>query len=253
MYHNSTNICKYCNRGYKQKFNLDRHVQTCEFLSKSKREQDNEIDSYEKLPTQKEMFLLIQELSLRIGKIEKENADLKNSVRVKIKRNFNDILNESSKPDISYNEFIELLLNSVENYLDIVFNTNLLKGIYDLFTHFIEKYDDKLPIRSYDVKPNKFYIYDTNKKWVLLSNSDIDHLIASISYRFLVEFNRCWYLVNKDKIENEETYKIMYMNYYLKILGGDRMNDEKRNTQVRSFIYNKLKRNIRSQCLEINS
>ena len=82
-------ICKFCNREYKEKFNHDRHAQTCEFLSKTRREQDNEIDRFEKLPTQKEMFLLIQELSRRITKLEKENSQLKGSIKRKLK--FNDI------------------------------------------------------------------------------------------------------------------------------------------------------------------
>jgi len=243
--------CRFCNREYKQKFNHDRHVQTCEFLSKSKREQDNEIDAYEKIPTQKEMFLLIQELSIRIGKLEKENAELKNSVRVKIKRNFQDILSQNTKPEFNFNQWTEMLLNNVDKYLEKVFSHDLQSGISDLFLEFIDNYGDKLPIRAYDIKPNTFYIYATaDNTWTMIINSDFDILLARISHRFLVEFNRCWFIENREKIEREESYKTMYTDYYMKILGGERISDDKRNKSIRQLIYNKIKKNIKSSCID---
>jgi len=239
-------VCKHCGREYKEKFNHDRHIQTCEFLSKTRREQDNEIDSSEKLPTQKELFLLIQELSMRITKLEKENSELKNTVKRKIK--FNDILKKTPNPEFDYNKWIDMLLNEVEKYLDNVYNNDLQHATIDMFNTMLETYGDKLPFRAYDVKPNKFYIYDSDNTWKNITNSDFDKLLARISHRFLVEFNKCWYVVNREKIETEESYKMMYIDYYKKILGGERMSDESRYNRIRHHIYGKIKKNIKSTC-----
>jgi hypothetical protein len=247
---NSRYSCNFCKREHRLKFNHDRHVQTCEFLSKSKREQNNEIDSFEKIPTQKEMFQLIQELSIRISKLEKENSELKNSVRIKIKRNFNDILNQTVKPEFNFNHWKDMILNTIENFLETVYNNDLLHATNELFLHFINNYGDKLPIRAYDIKSNIFYIYDSDNTWTPLSNIEFDKFLAVVSHRFLVDFNRCWCQVHCDKIAKVESYKLMYLDYYKKILGGDRISDENRYKRVRQFIYNKIKINIKSTCDE---
>ncbi len=244
MVHN----CKFCGREYKEKFNHDRHAQTCEFLSKTRREQDNEIDSFEKLPNQKEMFLLIQELSIRITKLEKENSQLKGSIKRKLK--FNDILNHNVKPEFQYKMWSDMLLDSVNKYLNTVYNNDLLSATNELFNHFIDVYNEKLPIRAYDIKPNTFYIYDQDGTWTHISNSDFDKMLARISHRFLVEFNSCWCIVNREKIETMDNYKEMYINYYRKILGGERVSDESRYSRIRNHIYGKIKRNIKSVCTE---
>ena len=246
----SGHTCKFCNRLYKQKFNHDRHIQTCEFLSKTRREQDNEIDSFEKIPSQREMFLLIQELSVRVNKLEKENSELKNSIKIKVKRNFNEILQQTPKPEFEFDTWSTMLLNDVEKYLNMVYSNDLLFATTELLNTFIDNYGDKLPIRAYDIKPNTFYVYDANKTWTAVTNRDFDKLLARISHRFLVEFNRCWYLINMEKMEREESYKLMYMDYYRKILGGERMSDESRYHRIRHHIYNKIKKNIKSSCTE---
>jgi hypothetical protein len=241
--------CKFCGREYKEKFNHDRHAQTCEFLSKSRREQQNEIDAFEKLPTQREMFLLVQDLSIRITKLEKENTELKQSVKRKLK--FHDILNQATKPEFTFETWTDMLLDHVEKFLVTVFHHDLLYASVELFQHFLDTYEDRLPIRAYDVKPNKLYIYDTDNVWTPITTEDFNKVLARISHRFLVEFNRCWFMVHREKIETEEEYKNMYMNYYLKILGGDREGgDELRYQKIRSKLYGKLKKNIRSTCID---
>jgi len=240
--------CKFCGREYKEKFNHDRHSQTCEFLSKTRREQDREIDAFEKLPSQRDLFLLIQELSIRVTKLEKENNELKGSIKRKLK--FNDILNQTSKPEFQFDVWTDMLLDNVERYLDTVYTHDLLSATNELFQHFIDSYKDKLPIRAYDIKPNAFYIYDSDGTWTPISHQDFDKVLARISHRFLVEFNRCWCVVNRERIEKEENYKIMYMDYYRKILGGERLSDESRYHRIRQSMYGKIKKNIRSTCIE---
>jgi hypothetical protein len=244
----STHQCKFCLRDYKIKFNRDRHSQTCEFLSKNRKEQDNDIDSFEKLPSQREMFSLIQELSIRINKLEKENAKLKNSVKIREKRDFNDILNETNRPHISLDDWINTLLDSVEQKLEVVYKNELHTGIISLFEDSI----DEIPLRAYDVKHNMFYHYDKDSlSWQVFSKTDFNKMLVRISHRFLVEFNRCWCIVNKEKIEKNEDFQKIYMDYYLKILGGNKLSDELRFKKIRHIIYGMIKKNIRSICNDV--
>jgi len=241
--------CKYCSREYKEKFNRDRHSQTCEFLCKTRREQDNEIDSFEKLPTQREMFSLIQELSIRIDKLEKDNAKLKNSVKIREKRNFCDILSEIPRPIILIDEWITNVLESVENKLEIVFKNDLHTGILSL----IEDNLDSIPLRAYDINDKMFYTYDKEScGWQLFEKIEFNKILARISHRFLVEFNRCWCIVNKEKIEKSEDFQKIYMDYYLRILGGNKLSDEIRFKKIRHGVYGMIKKNIRSLCNDVD-
>jgi hypothetical protein len=240
--------CRFCLRDYKVKFNVDRHEQTCEFLSKTRKEQDNEVDSFEKLPSQREMFSLIQELSIRINKLEKENAKLKNSVKTKEKRNFIDILNETQRPHVLLDDWITSLMDSVEQKLEIVYKNDLHTGIISLFEESI----DDFPLKAYDIKHNMFYSYDKETmSWQIFPKTDFNKILARVSHRFLVEFNRCWCIVNKEKIEKNEDFQKIYMDYYLKILGGNKLSDEIRFKKIRHSVYSMIKKNIRTICNDV--
>jgi hypothetical protein len=42
----------------------------------------------------------------------------------------------------------------------------------------------------------------------------------------------------------------MYTEYYLKILGGNRISDDIRYKKIRYAIYNTIKKNIKSSCID---
>jgi hypothetical protein len=70
--------------------------------------------------------------------------------------------------------------------------------------------------------------------------------LEQISRHFIVEFRNCWFLINEEKINTEELYKDMYINYYQKILGSEsKMTDEVRYQRVRQTLYNNIKQNIK--------
>jgi len=247
----TTHKCQYCSREYKEKFNYDRHFSYCEFKNKSIREQNDLLETQETLPSPLQMYQWMKEMAVRIDKLEKENSKLKQLQRQKI-----DIitwLNQHVKPDMTFHEYIiKIVLQKIPDVLDIVFKTNLLNGYIQLFDSTISTITiEKLPIRAFDNKPNTFYIYskiiNTNdSQWTIISNTDFDKYLEQISRHFIVEFRNCWFLINEEKINTEELYKDMYINYYQKILGSEsKMTDEVRYQRVRQTLYNNIKQNIK--------
>ena len=248
--------CNFCSRNYKEKFNYERHYSFCEFINKSNREQNNVLETADTLPTQLQMYRWMQELAVRVTKLEKENAKLKQVQRQKI--DIVNWLNQSIKPDITFHEWIiQYVFKMIPDVLDIVYKNNLLTGFNHLFEKAFNKITmEKSPIRAFDNKPNTFYIYskvlsETNQEnkenqWTMILNSDFDKYLNQIANHFIVQFRNCWFLVNEEKIETEEAYKDMYVNYYQKILGGDcKMTDEVRYQRVRQTFYNHIKQNIK--------
>lgn len=248
--------CKFCPKEYKLKFNFDRHIDYCQFVNKSKKEQLNDLDLCENIPTLKTIFGYVKELSVRINKLEQENIALKEIIQKEKKKiNVIDWLNTKSniKPRLTFTDWI--LAFPINNHLQSVFNSDLMFGIIQTLEVGVDelhiKNTELIPIQAFAHKPNAFYIYDyENKasdeiKWILLSNQLMDKWLNCIAHRFLIEFQK-WCDIHEVEIQNNEKMKDTYVNYYQKVLGGTKMNDDTRNLRIRQNIYNSLKQNAKT-------
>ena len=243
--------CNFCSRNYKEKFNYDRHISVCKFLSQTPRQQDNEIElSSEIIPSTKEIFQLVKYLSMRVDKLEKENQQLKQQQNKKI--NILEWLNKSdNKPTILFEVWlIDTIQPKIIDTLETVFHNDLTTAIIKLFNDCIERNDSEhIPICSFAKKKSQIYVYDKDReddndiKWIALTNKEIDKYIDYTSNQYISVFINDWYKPNQKNIEESEKYKNLYAEYYQKVLGGT-VSKEIRNTKIKKFIYNKLKRTI---------
>jgi len=237
--------CINCSRVYKEKFNFDRHAVYCDFLQKSAREQENKVELVsEPPPTTKQLYRWMQEMALRIDKLEKENMKLRKIHTKKI--NILEWLNKSPKPDISFTEWIKRdVFILVHKYLETVFQENLMIGIYTIFCEVMKKKKSNLPLRAFTKKNNMFYVFMENKGWIIASTELIDSHLAHIAHRFIIEFKNHWYIPNESKIETDEKYQDLYINYYQQILGGtDKYSEEVRYEKIRKLLYKKMAENL---------
>jgi hypothetical protein len=249
--------CKFCSHGYREKFNLDRHVVLCEFLHKSSREQQNELDLEEPIPSPRELYKVIQELALKVSKLEKENEQLKkvNTKKINIIEWLNNPHRKGPVPKKSFSIWIKTdVISTVPNYLETVFNNNLTIGVTSLMSHSVEYSTGNLPVRCFDKKPNTFYVYDETEReglscheWKIMNTTEFDKIVSLICNQFVLDFKTNWYLKNKEKMNSDESYKEMYINYFKKILGGDdKLSDESRSQKIRQTLYQKLKENLKA-------
>jgi hypothetical protein len=249
--------CQNCNKTYREKFNYDRHFLCCDFFHKSCRERKNEIDiENDHLPDPRQMYSLIQDMVLRIDKLEKENKKYRNMQKNKI--NIIDWLNaKTSKPPILFSKWIaETVFPNIKENLETVFTTDLMTGILKSFDKAIEMTKESdLPICTFDIKNLTFYVFDNQPgqeipSWFKISNTDFENYLAKIDHQFLVDFNKNWYVINKDKMETDESFKDKYICYHKSILGGDRMSDQTRYNKIRHKLYEKLKKTINPITIE---
>ena len=243
----STYNCRYCKREYREKFNYDRHIQCCEFTFKSRREQNNEIDMLAPAPSHHEMYQFIQHLSVRVDKLEKENKRLHQVARKK--QNILELMNSPEtleRMDITFSEWVKQnILGEIPKYLQTVYDDDLLSGLKSVISSAINNFDImRLPIRTFD-NSTSFYIFKTDEnkvnRWMKINVTDLDKYLRRISNQFMYDFKEHWYDVNKDRVETEETYNEMYLEYYGKILGGKRMSEETRFQKLRKHIYDMIK------------
>lgn len=244
--------CNFCKKTYRQKFSYDQHKLCCEFFYKSKREQDYEIeDADEKIPSQRDMYRLMKNMMMRIDKLEQENSKLKQNQRTTV--NVLDWLNKSpNQPNITFFDWMkEKILPKVHTYLEIVFTEDLITGIIQVIEDAIaSSLTDEIPLRIFENRNNIFYIYKNEKSenkntWVQITNTMFDKYMSAISNHFVTVFDKYWVQVNKDKIERDETYKEMYLNYNNKVC-SDNDTTYKR---IREHVQKRLTQNVQ-RCRE---
>lgn len=251
-YHN----CQFCKKQFHQKFNYDRHVLCCEFISKSTKERENDIDITQQLPTQLEMYQLMQHMMMRIHKLENENLKLKRFKKSKMSAL--EWLNDPNKcppPTFTFSDWIRNnILPNVKDYLETVFHQNLLTGLMSVFEQSISQFNvTDLPICSFDSKLSDIYVFkktelnenENELRWMKISNTDLDKYLRRVANQFTYDFKSCWYELHKEEIETDEKYSEMYIDYYKQIIGG-KMSEDTLFHKLRQYLSSQVKRNLKS-------
>jgi hypothetical protein len=183
-----------------------------------------------------ELYEIIKNLTKRIEVLENEKEHPKGK-----SNRIEKTLRELPPPSILFVDWVNTILNRVEYYLETVFNNDLHFAIKRLLS---DSNTENLPIIVLNKKSNTFYYYNEEGNWTLLENTVFEiKIINRINYRFLSDFNRLWYEKNAEKIKNSEEYSNLYNDYYMKILGGNRISDDSRNQKIRKHLYEILKKN----------
>ena len=94
------NSCIHCGKGYKNKSNLDKHYLICDLIYSRKKQNTRILDEEEEiLPSQKQMFQIILELSQKYNKLEEKVEELnKWVIKKKKKINILEWLNDNNIP-----------------------------------------------------------------------------------------------------------------------------------------------------------
>jgi len=250
--------CNVCTRAYMQKYNYDRHIICCEFLHKSRQEQENEIDLSEPPPSLHSMYRLVQELAFKVDKVEQENTILKQRLQQRRKVNVLEWLNKQPgeiQPKMGFMDWVEQhLLSNVHAHLSTVYSDNLIEGVVKLWK---AAFDVGLtvPIKLFDNRPSSIYLYTENEAgdhtWSHTTPDVLDKQLKRIFRRFIADFKTHWYLKHVDKINEDESYTNMYVNYYQKVLGGSKNTTNESCQKIRHQLYLLIKQNV-NNVIDIN-
>ena len=180
----------------------------------------------------KEMYSLIQNMALRIQKLEKLNTALTQRAN---KQDNPLIILKNIRPDIVFSQWLKkYMLPDVKNYIQTVFEYTLFDGIIELFKAVFNDVRDQscIPIQYYSNKQNNIYIYDISAKgkkaWKIATNTDISTYIKIITNEFHNQF-RIWFNNNEDLMGKDEE---LFHTYYQKILSDDKLCTRKLKKQL---------------------
>lgn len=227
--------CQKCFRSFVRKHNYNKHTECCIFDINNENDIKSELENSIELPSYKELYNFVLNLSIKINKLEKENESFKNIINNKLlKITPVNWLNENGpEVDINFEDWCNTF--NASDYLNIVFETDLINGISLLFENYFKNTSNP-PLFSFDNKNKQFYIYNESS-WKLLSPSKFDLLIENLSNKFIVAWSK--YLIENQYLITDTNYIDQFNTFQTKIYGTS--NNDNRNNKIKQYLYNKIK------------
>ena len=248
--------CVYCGKSYKIKANLNKHIIFCEIIEKTKKKKNILIDEEEnELPSQRQMYNMIVELTLKCDKLEQKVERMNRFVDKKIKKiNVIDWLNTNKYPEYKFDNLINKI-NLNQEDINIIFDKNIFDIISILLSR--ELFDNEIinnaPIYAAIQKNNYIYIYQNldknqnnqnNSVWCELSR-EILILFMNKFQNKIIKILSDWKKNNQNNMNGSDKLCEQYNKSLMKIIAIDFKNDIIYN-KMRSLFYNKLKTDMKT-------
>lgn len=223
--------CSYCDKRFHYKEFYDKHRIACEFFTQNRKQRLLQLECYEKLPTQDEMFQLLQHLTLKCQTLAEEVEKLKKSAFSIRKKNI-DLFLDTLKPSMTFDDWIKLFEIDTKCITEI-FNGNLTDGIIHCIRVRMDKNGTVIPIRAIKEKPGVIYIFEEDDethlhKWNVCSNDKLSYMVDNIIHE-VGKFYCNW------KIEQHNIDMDTELSYMAKI-SGLKSNKNKQLQEVKSWI-----------------
>lgn len=261
----SANIfCNFCKHSWKIKRDYDKHISCCMYFNQLRRQpiQEEMDENGMKIPSVKELFRYVRDLSVRLEKTEKELARMKTVVNSRQKKMILEWLNQpNQKPEQTFEEWwAGILVN--EDHMKCVFDRDLTEGIKSSIGTYIERtkttssMEHKVrPIRCFVQKPNVFYVYSRNQgtkelsdepQWRIMDNAQMQTMVIHVAQLFLRVF-LAWQKQKQqqENIEEDDEHTTDQMLMNMIKINGARTPDEKRVSELKKWLFPKIEENLR--------
>ena len=166
--------CPHCNKQFKLNKSLTQHIMIC----KLKKDRHIEV-----LPTQKEMWIILQKLYKDNENLKKKVEHLEKIANKDIRKM--DMVEWLNKNDQGINIEYWLkhnILVTLED-LEMIFSTDYTRGISNIIQNNLNEKENS-PFRAFSHKIKQLYIYEKNK-WKKCKKTDIINVFDRISLNIL--------------------------------------------------------------------
>ena len=278
----STQSCVYCGKGYKNRSNLEKHINLCELVHKSKKYRNDEDEDFE-LPSQKKMFQMLLELGQKYSRLE-EKVDEMNKWVLKKKKKINVLewLNSNIVPDLVFEDLHEkiviidsdiefLLQNSLLDTMNevlsrTVYNMNMnmnmnmsdISGVNSSVDSSVDSsVECVIPLFAFVQKANIFYVFSKNNDnntfnnnddikgvWIELPREILKRFFMKIQMKISKAFCE-WKKKRTDKNRDDESFDILCDKTIVKIMGTE-FNQDTTFGKMKTTMYNKMKTDMKS-------
>lgn len=263
--------CVYCGKSYKTRLNLDKHLVLCEITYKSKKTKHSKDDSSyynehdendEDVPSQKILYKIILELSLKCNKLEtKVNEMSKYITKKKQKINILDYLNSetynsNNKPMLLFENITELICVE-QSDIEMLFHNGFIQTMNHILSKIIYNNTDDnskiLPVVAFTQKINTIYIYtnatttndinDPKLSWVIVTKDKFVRFLNMIQFKMSKALSE-WRKKNAQLLNENDSQSILYDKTFSKLMEPDFKTDATYNKYYNN-IYNKIKTELK--------
>ena len=224
--------CPHCGKKFKTNPALHKHIILCQL---DKNEVKNSV-----VPTQKEMWVIIQKLykenEIQKKKIEKLEQIINKDVK---KLNMVDWLNQNDK-GVDIDSWLKTNIIVTMEDLNTIFMTDYTRGLSNILSNNIIN-SENTPFRAFSHKIKQLYIYQKNK-WKKSTKSDIMKIFDRISLNILKqskEYDKS--LSNNEKFGPDN---MQYLKNCDKIMIVDTKKKERHYKYIESSIIGLIKTNL---------
>jgi hypothetical protein len=249
--------CVYCGKSYRSRSNLDKHFVLCEINHKSKINNNNNRENEDDtiiIPSQKQMYQIILELTLKYNRLENKINELGKFMTKKIKKI--DVLdylnNDLQKPNISFDNITEIIKVNEED-IEYLFYNSYLETMNYILHKSIYLNELNWPIIAFIQKPNNIYIFDktheNNYSWQIISREKFIKFLNIIQFKISKTFSE-WRKNNLQNLMENDSASILYDKTFSKLMAPEFKKEVSYNKYYTN-IYNKMKKDIKTCIVDI--
>jgi uncharacterized protein YeeX (DUF496 family) len=240
--------CVHCGKTYKKRENLNKHVDLCELLHKSKKVGPLIIEDDEPLPSQRKMYHMLLELGQKYNKLEEKMEEMNKWVAKKKKKiNVLEWLNTNVTPNITFDSIMDKII-VLEEDVSYLLHNSFYDTMNEVFSRNIYNFNEtENPIFAFVQKQYVFYIYDIvddKKVWIELTKERFVKFLNKVHMKIFKAF--CdWKQTKKDEIRTNDAFSIMCDKTSIKILNVE-FKQEPCLAKARTAMYTRMKTDMKA-------
>ena len=242
--------CIVCKKEYSRKSSFEKHKILCDFKTKTKWEKAVEEEEADDIPTHLQLVKIVQELNLKIAKMEEQMEDMKKWVDKKKKKlNIIAWLNVNTNPTISFAEWINChFVVNVEHFENLMENS-LFHTIQQVFEYNLSQNDMVYPIRCFSQKVGVFYVGEKREndtcEWRQMELGDMILILKIFQNRMIKELTK-WKQNNEHKFDSSDKISELYQKAIIKLMSISFTQDATL-SRIKTNLYQYLKSDLKPQ------
>lgn len=236
--------CNLCNHTFTRKTFYETHLTICEQIQGSKQTKpDIQEEENKVMPSQQEMYILIQHLIRKTNTMEEELTKLRKYAEITKKQiDILEWLQENAKPP---HDFITTIkeYTVTEKQLQVLFDNDYIFGMTSILEQiFSTDTIETHTLRAFTQKPHTLYMYQDNE-WRVMDETDFAYMLMILTQKTLKLFFE-WKMKHETDIENNEDFYTEYILNHRKVMGSNKPKEQNYHI-IKSKLYKYLKASIK--------